>query len=119
MNERRFEIAVSFVLIAGVAASAFLMVIGFLASFLVGWGGSLTGAPPQPSDPTSFAGLADGLRDLRPIAIAQLGLVLLILTPVARVAIAVVGFALERDRVYVAIAVTVLGVLLMSLLAVR
>ncbi len=119
MSERRFELAVSVVLIAGVAASAILMGIGFLASFLVGWGGSLSGAPPQPLDATSFTDLADGLRDLRPIAIAQAGLLLLIVTPVARVAIAVVGFALQRDRVYVAIALAVLAVLLTSLLAVR
>jgi uncharacterized membrane protein len=48
--------------------------------------------------------------------IIQLGLLLLIATPVARVAFAVVGFAMERDRLYVAISLTVLTVLLISLL---
>ncbi len=48
-------------------------------------------------------------------AIIQLGLLLLIATPVARVAFAVAGFALEGDRAYVAISLTVLAILLYSL----
>ena len=46
----------------------------------------------------------------------QLGLVLLIATPVARVAFSVVAYALQRDRAYVAITLIVLAVLLFSLL---
>ena len=45
----------------------------------------------------------------------QFGLLLLIATPVARVAMAVVGFALERDRLYVVVSLIVLTVLLLSL----
>jgi uncharacterized membrane protein len=46
----------------------------------------------------------------------QLGLLLLIATPVARVAFSVVAFVLERDRMYVGITLLVLAVLLFSLL---
>ena len=46
----------------------------------------------------------------------QLGLLLLIATPVARVALAVVGFALEKDRLYVVVSLIVLVVLVASLL---
>lgn len=53
----------------------------------------------------------------RPEAIIQLGLLLLILTPVARVAFSVVAFAVERDRMYVVMTLVVLTVLLYSLLA--
>ena len=49
-------------------------------------------------------------------AIIELGVLLLIATPIARVAFAVVGFGLERDRLYVAISVLVLCVLLFGLL---
>ena len=49
-------------------------------------------------------------------AIIDLGILLLIATPICRVLFAVIGFALERDRLYVAISVTVLIVLLASLL---
>jgi uncharacterized membrane protein len=48
--------------------------------------------------------------------IMQLGLVLLIATPVARVAMALLGFQLERDYLYVAVSVIVLGVLVFSLM---
>ena len=48
--------------------------------------------------------------------IIQFGLVLLIATPVARVAFSVAAFALQRDNTYVAITLIVLAVLLFSLL---
>jgi uncharacterized membrane protein len=50
-----------------------------------------------------------------PAAIVQLGILLLIATPVARVLFAVVGFAIERDRLYVCISLVVLTVLLFGL----
>lgn len=49
-------------------------------------------------------------------AIVTLGILLLIATPIARVAFAVVGFALERDRLYVGISIAVLAVLLFGLM---
>jgi uncharacterized membrane protein len=48
-------------------------------------------------------------------AIVQLGILLLIATPVARVLFAVIGFAIERDRLYVGISLIVLAVLLFGL----
>ena len=52
----------------------------------------------------------------RALAIIQLGLLLLILTPIARVAFAALAFAMEKDRFYVLVTLIVLGVLLYSLL---
>ncbi len=115
MNDEPFETAISRVLRGGVVVSATLITFGFLTSFLVGWDGSLRGAPPGTSDPTSFDQLLDGLIQLRPIAITQLGLLVLIATPVVRVAVSVVGFAREHDALYVAITTAVLLVLLASL----
>ena len=40
---------------------------------------------------------------------------LLLATPVARVAFSVVAFALQRDRLYVAVTLVVLGILLYSI----
>lgn len=119
MNEEGLELAISRVLRAGVIISASLIAFGFATSFLVGWDGSPTGAPPSPVDPASFEGMAQGLRQLRPIAITQLGLLVLIATPVVRVAISVFGFALEHDRMYVAITLAVLAMLLASLFLIR
>jgi uncharacterized membrane protein len=48
-------------------------------------------------------------------AIVMLGLLLLIATPIARVAFSVVAFVIERDRIYVAITMLVLVLLLVSL----
>jgi uncharacterized membrane protein len=50
-----------------------------------------------------------------PEAAIQLGLLILIATPVARVIFSLVGFALERDRVYMAITLAVLAVLVYSI----
>ncbi len=49
-------------------------------------------------------------------AIVQLGILLLIATPIARVAFAVIAFARERDRLYIAVGVVVLAVLLYGML---
>jgi uncharacterized membrane protein len=51
-----------------------------------------------------------------PEAIIELGLLLLILTPIARVIFSVVAFARERDTMYVVMTLVVLAVLLYSLL---
>lgn len=48
-------------------------------------------------------------------SIIQLGLLLLIATPVARVFFSILAFALERDRMYVVFTLIVLAVLLYSL----
>jgi uncharacterized membrane protein len=47
--------------------------------------------------------------------IVQLGLLILVATPVARVAFTAVAFAVERDRTYVLVALLVLALLLKSL----
>jgi uncharacterized membrane protein len=47
--------------------------------------------------------------------IIQLGLLLLIATPIARVALSVVAFAIQRDRLYLVVTLIVLAVLMYSL----
>lgn len=49
------------------------------------------------------------------VGVIQLGLLLLIATPVARVVFSVIAFALQRDLTYVAITLIVLAVLTYSL----
>ncbi len=73
----------------------------------------LTG--PHAAFPHSLPEIARGVVGLHGQAIMALGLVLLILTPVARVAASVVGFALERDRVFALVTAIVLAVLVVSL----
>jgi uncharacterized membrane protein len=64
----------------------------------------------------SVGGIVRGALALDSRAVVQLGLVLLIATPVARVALTLVAFVLQRDRLYVAITALVLALLLYSLL---
>lgn len=69
----------------------------------------------EPSDLRSIPGIVEGFFGLRGRSVIQFGLLLLIATPVARVAFSMVAFALERDRMYVVITAIVLGVLVYSL----
>lgn len=55
-----------------------------------------------------------GLVGLHPQAFITLGLLLLIATPVMRVAVSVVAFAIEHDRLYVVITLVVLAILITS-----
>ncbi len=63
----------------------------------------------------SVGGIVRGALALQSDAIVQLGLLLLIATPVARVAMSLVAFILQRDRVYVVVTSIVLALLLFSL----
>lgn len=117
MTQERFTRIVSLVLLVGVSISATLIALGFAAALMIGWGGQ--GVDPATVDPADFSALPERLRDLQPLALTQLGLLVLVATPVVRVGFSVIGFALERDRLYVAITLAVLAVLLASLLLVR
>jgi uncharacterized membrane protein len=63
----------------------------------------------------TISGIFDGLIHLHPQSIIQFGLLLLIATPVARVVLCVIGFARQRDRLYVPVSSVVLLVLIYSL----
>ena len=119
MSPERFRAVVSGVLIVGVTASGILVAIGFATSFLVGWEGSLVGAAVATGARTDFASMGTSLAALRPVGIAQLGLVVLLATPVVRVAASVVAFALEGDRLYAGMTLVVLGILLTSVFLLR
>lgn len=64
--------------------------------------------------PTTPSEVVSGVRAGRPYAVITLGLLILIATPVFRVAVSVVTFLWERDRTYALITLYVLGVLLVS-----
>jgi uncharacterized membrane protein len=59
--------------------------------------------------------IAAGAMKLQGQAVIQLGLLLLIATPVARVALLLFAFAVQRDRLYVLVTLVVLVVLIISL----
>ncbi|MFP5267943.1 MAG: DUF1634 domain-containing protein [Acidobacteriota bacterium] len=63
----------------------------------------------------TISGIWQGTVHLDPRSMIQFGLVLLIATPVARVVFCVIGFARQKDRLYVLVSSIVLLVLLYSL----
>ncbi len=70
----------------------------------------------EPSHLTSIGGIVGGVRALRADSIVQLGILLLIATPVARVAFTLVAFILQRDRVYIVLTTIVLALLAYGLI---
>jgi len=117
LDDRRMETIMGRLLQIGVLlASAVVLIGGFLyLRTHLGSTADYRTFAGEPADLRSVGGLFRLLMTGDPTAVIQLGVLLLIATPVARVIFAVVGFALERDRLYVAVSLTVLAVLMVSL----
>ena len=111
---RRSEIIISSVLRGGVILSATVIAIGVAAYFFAG--SSTLRYPHGLRYPDSIPTLWFGLTHGDPLAIIALGLILLLATPVLRVAVSVVAFAVIRDLLYVAITLLVLFILISSFL---
>jgi uncharacterized membrane protein len=115
-NDQRIEELISYLLIAGVSLSALLVLIGGVI-YLARHGGETPDYRTFRGEPAAFRSIHGliSLESLRNgLGLIQLGLVLLILTPIARVAFAMAGFARERDGLYVLISAIVLALLLYS-----
>ena len=116
-NDTRVESVIGTLLRVGVILSASLVALGG-TWYLIGQGsggfsyGAFRGEPPRYR---SVSGVLLGLRSLDGRGVIQLGLLLLIATPVVRVAFAAWAFAKERDWTYVGITLIVLIVLTYSL----
>jgi uncharacterized membrane protein len=97
-------------------ASVFVLVGGIL--FLHLHAGSVPNYRVFVSQPEALRhvkSLLGALAHGRPEAIIQLGVLMLIATPIARVIFATFAFAMERDRLYLVISLIVLGVLVIGL----
>ena len=118
VTDRGIEVALGAVLRIGVVLSGAIVLLGAgiyifrhaheLADYRIFRG--------EPSDFRTIPGIVRSVRHGRGRGWIQLGLLVLIATPIARVVFSVVGFILERDRLYVAFTLIVLAVLLYSLL---
>ncbi|HUW41905.1 MAG TPA: DUF1634 domain-containing protein [Rectinemataceae bacterium] len=111
---RATELMVSVVLRSGVLISAGVIVIGLILLVMRGASGMDGGIASALAFPHTFASVFSGVARLDPLAVISLGLMLIILTPVSRVAVSIVAFAMERDWRYVAITAVVLAVLIVS-----
>lgn len=119
MRDMRLETRLSRLLTASTMAAGAVTAIG-LAAFL--WqhpGEPATYKPFTPSDLSDFGSLLGRARVLEARAIMQCGVLLLVLTPVARVAATLIAFLARRDWLYVAVTLVVLGTLAAGLAGVN
>jgi uncharacterized membrane protein len=117
LDDERVEVLIANLLRAGVVIAALVVIVG--AVLYVG------GHPKahvsyrtfrgEPQELTSVVGVTRLAFEGNSRAIIQLGLLLLIATPVSRVIFSAVAFAIEGDRMYVGFTLLVLTVLLYSL----
>ena len=119
-HARAVELLISNLLRIGVWASLAIIVVGTSISFVH--------HPQYMHDPKELAHLTTpgaavphtihdvtrGLRERRGQAVVMVGLLVLIATPVFRVGVSIVAFALESDRAYVVITTIVLVLLILS-----
>lgn len=109
-TDQQIDAAIGLILRTGVIAAAVLVLAGGVAYLL-----HPTGAP-RAADLMSMTGIWRGALSRHPLYIIQLGLLVLMATPVVRVIACAIGFGLEHDWTYVLISLIVLGLLLASLL---
>ncbi len=118
MTDQRLESIVASLLRTGVSLAA-AVVFGGGVLYLVRHGGEPPHYSPFRAEPAQYRDVSSILRAAlagEARGIIQLGLLILIATPVARVAACMAGFLLERDRAYVLITAAVLAILLFSLI---
>jgi uncharacterized membrane protein len=60
-------------------------------------------------------GIFHGVMQLDGMAIIQLGVVVLLATPITRIAFSALAFAIEKDKLYVCITLVVLAVIVFSI----
>ena len=116
-NDQRIEVIIGTLLRTGVILAAVVVLSGG-ALYLVRHGhdvANYTAFHGEPANLKSLKPIVRGAIDLRAHAIIQMGLLLLIATPVARVLFSAFAFAIERDYMYVVITLIVLAILLYSL----
>jgi uncharacterized membrane protein len=124
----RMELTISYALRGGVLVSAGIILVGILWFALTRDTGYARVMPHHLPDllafhqtsgpgffPTSLKAVLTGAVAGKPYAVIGLGMLLLLATPVARVALSVFFFLSQRDWLYVGITVLVLSVLLLSL----
>jgi uncharacterized membrane protein len=116
-SELQIETYLGNLLRIGVIVAAVVVAIG-LGLFLYHYGSAVPDYrvfKGEPADLRSVTAIVRDALNLRRCGLIQLGLLLMIATPVARVAFSALAFACQRDRVYVMVTLIVLGTLLYSM----
>lgn len=116
-SDERMERFIGGLLRAGVTLATLLVLAG-MTVFLARHAGDQPAFQVFRGEPRALRGIVGIARDACTLdgpGLVQFGLLVLIATPVARVAFSVFAFAAQRDRAYVVITLIVLGILCWSL----
>jgi uncharacterized membrane protein len=117
-SEERLDLAISAILRFGVGAAALVVLAGGIY-FLILHGaevphyGAFRG---EPAELRTVPGIIAFALASHSRGIIEVGLLVLIATPIARVIFSAIAFALQRDRSYVVITLMVLAVLVHNLM---
>jgi uncharacterized membrane protein len=118
-NDQTFEIFLGHLLRTGVVISAAIVFAGGVWFLAQSSGARKDYRTFQgvPAELSHVPAIVHGAIIWQPLAVIQLGILVLIATPVARVLFSMLGFALERDWMYVGVTVIVLALLLYGLIS--
>lgn len=117
-KDRDIENIMGNLLRTGVISAAVIVAFGAVL-YLIKYGFSIpeySVFKGEPAELKSIGGIFKEAFSMNSRGIMQLGLLILIATPVARVIFAIIGFSIEKDYMYTAISIIVLCILLFSLL---
>jgi uncharacterized membrane protein len=117
-QDRDLENIIGNLLRAGVLLSMLIVVTGGVI-YLVRHGSMTPDYKTFHSQPLEFRTISGILRGVwagKGRAVIQLGILVLIATPIARVAFSIFGYLVEKDYLYMAITLLVLGIILFSML---
>jgi uncharacterized membrane protein len=117
-DDARMEIIMGRLLQVGVLLAASVVLVGGVMYVFAhaGEAANYRIFVAHPAGVRRLPALAAGIVRGDASAVIQLGILLLVATPICRVIFAVIGFTLERDRLYVAVSLVVLAVLLFGML---
>lgn len=100
----------------GVIFSVVTSVLGFVKLFFEGFEMPKDYALLEVPEGTIWQSFFASLSKFEGTGIIQLGILLLILTPLVRIIFALVGYIKEKDYTYVTVSAIVLGIMLVSFL---
>ena len=117
-TDQQIEALLGHLLRVGVMLAAVVVVLGGIL-YLGRYGMSAPNYQAfkgEPADLRTVSGVIMNALQFRSRGIIQLGLLLLIATPIARVVLSIIGFVRQRDGSYVLVTLIVLFLLLYSLM---
>lgn len=118
LSEERLQDIIGNLLRGGVLLAASVTLIGGIL-YLLHYANALPDYHifrGEPADLRSITGVFHDLIALKSRGIIQTGLLLLIATPVARVAFSLIAFAVKRDSLYVVVTLIVFTLLIYSII---